>query len=791
MPLRPRFSVSQDDEYVLVRAVVPHVRVGDAEVDIDGARLSLWCAPYLLKLQLPGELVDDERARATYDPAAGGGTLTVFAPKAVRGQHFPDLDLTSRLIAPPPVWPAREGCTEEDSGGGVEGLPEALLRRLDCAGDALAAAEDAETGAECEAAEGSGWESVGLSQRAVLEPVGAHGAARAAATAAVASARAAHAAARRVGGPLIEVTSSIDFAEGVEGCRNGGGDIPEHPGSCSAGESSTVEQEDSALRPAACVLYDNGGGGNVAAPILSRGGALGSSSGGGEARDRDNCNGDGGDDEQWDDDSAFDTSHLPPQGAAASKLQRRPRDAAPAVLSPTLSATHTLPLAPTPAPHLPTLAPTCGYGFNRGKRGVFVGALKRELALGLLELPDPEATPAVLRPALREAAEDAAWDPERYAADYAAGEDDPVYADALRPPWWSGSSIAGVVGEIAGADGGAGPWTWTEAEADALAALPWKEWLLDGELVGGTAPGVAAAAAGGAARGTAATVAHPGLETSRVLAVLATVLYAYAYDHRTTGGEPSVESAWTIATLAPPLAWLDDEFVASQGANSCGDSATGADPVRAEASAEASGLLSLELLTRALALPPPAALDGAQSAPTLSPFSAPRPLMRLIPGAIDACVRRALVFPYLRRWDIALLCAADAATLLLGGVRPVLRAVLAARRVFAGSGDTADGIGGEGARYLFNALLLDDLAAWLARGGARDAHLAAAGAAVSATVSSLAGPGGKERPAFAAWMLLEVEQAVDNGDNASGGGETDTESSTDSTDSVTDSESSA
>jgi hypothetical protein len=48
--------------------------------------------------------------------------------------------------------------------------------------------EDAETGADWEAVEGGGWEAVGLSQRAVLDPVGAHGAARVAAAAAVAKA---------------------------------------------------------------------------------------------------------------------------------------------------------------------------------------------------------------------------------------------------------------------------------------------------------------------------------------------------------------------------------------------------------------------------------------------------------------------------------------------------------------------------------------------------------------------------------------------------------------------------
>lgn len=43
----------------------------------------------------------------------------------------------------------------------------------------------------------------------------------------------------------------------------------------------------------------------------------------------------------------------------------------------------------------------------------------------------------------------------------------------------------------------------------------------------------------------------------RVLLGLADVLFAYAYDHRTTGGDATVESAWTVAVLSPLLSWLE------------------------------------------------------------------------------------------------------------------------------------------------------------------------------------------------------------------------------------------
>lgn len=47
------------------------------------------------------------------------------------------------------------------------------------------------------------------------------------------------------------------------------------------------------------------------------------------------------------------------------------------------------------------------------------------------------------------------------------------------------------------------------------------------------------------------------VEERRVLLGLADILFAYAYDHRTTTGDASVESAWTVAVLSPLLSWLE------------------------------------------------------------------------------------------------------------------------------------------------------------------------------------------------------------------------------------------
>ena len=51
-----------------------------------------------------------------------------------------------------------------------------------------------------------------------------------------------------------------------------------------------------------------------------------------------------------------------------------------------------------------------------------------------------------------------------------------------------------------------------------------------------------------------------GFEEKRALLGLADILFAYAYDHRTTGGDATVESAWTVAVLSPLLTWLEVRF---------------------------------------------------------------------------------------------------------------------------------------------------------------------------------------------------------------------------------------
>ena len=548
MPLTPLFTLSQDADFLFARLRVPYVRAGGTEVDIDGCTLTVYCKPYLLRLTLPGPLVDDERARAVYDPNDGGGTLTIHAPKAVPGEECSDLDMPARLLAPTMLLGGGG-----DSGG--SGAPS----------DELAALFN---------------KSLTLEEGAVGSGVGGGGGGAAAPPPPPRAA------------PRIQVLDSTSTGDAEAG--SGGG----------------------------------GGGGGPGAPTL------------------------------------LDA----PCACAASSV-------------------HVLPGG-------------CGYGFNRGVRGMFAGGLRGELAVGLLRLSDPEGASFVARAAARAAAEEADWDPQRYLGDLFGGEEDPLFEAAVGGggAWWLAA---------AGADGAAAADEWTTQEREELHKLPRREFLVDGAVAVGWG-GEGGAGSGGAPGAAPAAGLSSRPQAARLWASLFTLLFAHAYDARLTSGEPSVETAWTLCTLSPLLSWLDDD---PGGASPCG------------------------------------ACGGARAQPPGAPL-----LAALLAAAAATCVKRALLYPYLRRWDLAVLCAADAVTLLLRGKRAVLRALLAVRRALAADGDTAEGAGGEDARYLLNALYLDDFCCWVQ--GAPEADCREVALAAGAAVAALR----RDAPPFAAMGLVALEE---------------------------------
>lgn len=65
---------------------------------MDETLFTLHINPYYLRLNFPHALQEDDEASAQYD--LGTGFLAVTLTKAVPGQHFEDLDLLAKLLAP-------------------------------------------------------------------------------------------------------------------------------------------------------------------------------------------------------------------------------------------------------------------------------------------------------------------------------------------------------------------------------------------------------------------------------------------------------------------------------------------------------------------------------------------------------------------------------------------------------------------------------------------------------------------------------------------------------------------
>ena len=97
--LTPFFTINQDDEFIYIDVKISHVRFSapniEMTVDYDLFRFSL--PPYYLRLRLPYPCVDDERSHAEYDSKSE--CVKIRIPKENKGQFFPDLDLTSKLLA--------------------------------------------------------------------------------------------------------------------------------------------------------------------------------------------------------------------------------------------------------------------------------------------------------------------------------------------------------------------------------------------------------------------------------------------------------------------------------------------------------------------------------------------------------------------------------------------------------------------------------------------------------------------------------------------------------------------
>lgn len=232
------------------------------------------------------------------------------------------------------------------------------------------------------------------------------------------------------------------------------------------------------------------------------------------------------------------------------------------------------------------------YGFLNSFHSVFTDYCREGLSHEMLEIPEPDEIPNEERREMRIQTENEKFDPERYLGDLLILDDidqdeaDMIYIEAIHmKPHWQKQL------EHVCHDNTINVEYFNSDESLRLADV----------------------------KATVPNIQCLNLSQTRSLLLsLVDILYAYAYDHRTTGGDQTCESSWTIVTLSPTLAWLESYT-------------------------------------------PP--YDD-------------------IVQVLRWSMRRALTYPYLRNFEFICICVQDVGDILEAGRRVILRCLLHIQKIF-------------------------------------------------------------------------------------------------------------
>ncbi|XP_054451789.1 protein SHQ1 homolog [Pteronotus mesoamericanus] len=165
------------------------------------------------------------------------------------------------------------------------------------------------------------------------------------------------------------------------------------------------------------------------------------------------------------------------------------------------------------------------YGFGGLRSGVFQ-RLQDEFS-DVIDIKDPDFTPAAERRQKRLAAEMAKFDPDHYLADFF--EDEAVEQILKYNPWWTDtySKMMTILGKSQEQENHAALVSFSEEEKYRLQKFVHKSYLLDKRAL------------------------------RQVYYSLIDILLAYCYETRVSEGEKNVESSWNIRKLSPTLCWFE------------------------------------------------------------------------------------------------------------------------------------------------------------------------------------------------------------------------------------------
>ncbi|KFP05325.1 Protein SHQ1, partial [Calypte anna] len=103
--ITPAFELTQDPDFLTIIIKVPYARASEFDLYFEGEDFKFYAKPYflrqvveVLRLTLPGRVVEDGREKASYN--TDKGTFTIQLPKEIPGQYFEGLDMLTSLLAP-------------------------------------------------------------------------------------------------------------------------------------------------------------------------------------------------------------------------------------------------------------------------------------------------------------------------------------------------------------------------------------------------------------------------------------------------------------------------------------------------------------------------------------------------------------------------------------------------------------------------------------------------------------------------------------------------------------------
>ncbi|KAN0043417.1 hypothetical protein ACTA71_011073 [Dictyostelium dimigraforme] len=92
----PKFSVDQNDEFIIVVAITPYIKASEADFYLLENQFKFYCKPYFLRLTFSHNIVENGKEKASFN--VNTQEFTFYLPKEINGQKFNDLDLITKLL---------------------------------------------------------------------------------------------------------------------------------------------------------------------------------------------------------------------------------------------------------------------------------------------------------------------------------------------------------------------------------------------------------------------------------------------------------------------------------------------------------------------------------------------------------------------------------------------------------------------------------------------------------------------------------------------------------------------